>query len=186
MLSGWSNFFTMTGAAGATLVGLLFVVVTVGTGLPTSRTLDIARASMTPALYSFSGVLLQSMVALVPWQSNWPSGVIFVVMGIGGVIFFNHWTYEGWALRLLGATALDADPRQLAMAEDHLRQALARGEKLGMRPLAARCHADLARLCSRSGRGTEASQHLRTATMNYREMGMAYWLGQLEAELIAA
>jgi hypothetical protein len=42
---------------------------------------------MTPALYSFSGVLLQSMVALVPWHSNWPSGVIFVVMGIGGVIY---------------------------------------------------------------------------------------------------
>jgi len=87
MLNGWSSFFAMTGSAGATLVGLLFVVVTLGTGLPTSRTLDIARASMTPALYSFSGVLLQSMVALVPWQSNWPSGVIFVVMGIGGVIY---------------------------------------------------------------------------------------------------
>jgi hypothetical protein len=87
MLSAWSNFFVMTGSAGATLVGLLFVVVTLGTGLPTSRTLDIARASMTPALYSFSGVLLQSMVALVPWPSNWPCGAIFVVMGIGGVLY---------------------------------------------------------------------------------------------------
>jgi hypothetical protein len=87
MLNSWSNFFAMTGSAGATLVGLLFVVVTLGTSLPTSRALDIARASMTPALYSFSGVLLQSMVALVPWQSNWPSGVIFVVLGIGGVIY---------------------------------------------------------------------------------------------------
>jgi hypothetical protein len=87
MLSGWSNFFAMTGSAGATLVGLLFVAVTLGTGLPTARTLDIARASMTPALYSFSGVLLQSMFALVPWQSDWHSGVVFVVMGIGGVIY---------------------------------------------------------------------------------------------------
>jgi hypothetical protein len=87
MPDGWSNFFAMTGSAGATLVGLLFVAVTLSTGLPTSRTLDIARASMTPALYSFGGVLLQSMVALVPWQSNWPSGVIFVVMGIAGVIY---------------------------------------------------------------------------------------------------
>jgi hypothetical protein len=87
MLNGWSSFFAMTGSAGATLVGLLFVVVTLGTGLPTSRTLDIARASMTPALYSFSGVLLQSMVALVPWQSNGPVGVVFVVLGIGGVIY---------------------------------------------------------------------------------------------------
>jgi len=87
MLNGWSNFFTMTGAAGATLVGLLFVVVTLGTGLSTSRKLDIAHASLAPALYSFADVLLQSMVVLVPWQSNWPSGVIFVVMGIGGLIY---------------------------------------------------------------------------------------------------
>ena len=73
--------------AGGTLAGLLFVVVTLGTGLSTSRKLDIAHASLTPALYSFVGVLLQSMVVLVPWQSNWPNGVIFVVMGIGGLIY---------------------------------------------------------------------------------------------------
>jgi hypothetical protein len=102
MLSGWSNFFAMTGSAGATLVGLLFVAVTLGTGLPTSRTLDIARASMTPALYSFSGVLLQSMVALVPWQSDRLCGVIFVVMGIGGVL------YRIWAIRLRRSLHLKA------------------------------------------------------------------------------
>ena len=65
MLTGWSSFFTLTGAAGATLVGLLFVVVTLNTDLSASRTLDIARASMTPALYSFTDVLLQSMVVQV-------------------------------------------------------------------------------------------------------------------------
>jgi hypothetical protein len=77
----------MTGTAGGTLVGLLFVVVTLGTGLSASRKLDIAHASLTPALYSFAGVLLQSMVVLVPWHSNWHGGVIFVVMGIGGLIY---------------------------------------------------------------------------------------------------
>jgi hypothetical protein len=87
MLNSWSNFFTLTGSAGATLVGLLFVVITLNANMPTSRTLDVARALMTPALYSFSEVLLQSMVVLVPWQSNWPSGVIFVVLGIGSFIY---------------------------------------------------------------------------------------------------
>ena len=87
MLNGWSDFFTTTGSAGGTLVGLLFVVVTLGTGLSTSRKLDIAHASLTPAMYSFAGVLLQSMVVLVPWQSSEPSGVIFVVMGIGGLLY---------------------------------------------------------------------------------------------------
>jgi len=87
VFDGWRNFFALTGSAGATLLGLLFVVVTLGNNLPTSRKLDVARASMTPALYSFVGVLLQSMVVLVPWQSNWSSGVIFVVGGIGGLIY---------------------------------------------------------------------------------------------------
>jgi hypothetical protein len=87
MLTSWSNFFTLTGTAGATLLGLLFIVVTLGTDLSTSRKLDVARASMTPALYSFTGVLLQSMVVLVPWQSNLPGGVIFVVGGIVGIIY---------------------------------------------------------------------------------------------------
>jgi hypothetical protein len=87
MLRDWSDFFGMTGSAAATLVGLLFVVVTLGNGLPTSRTMDIARASMTPALYSFSGVLLQSMIALVPWPSDVPSGAIFIAVGIYGFIY---------------------------------------------------------------------------------------------------
>ena len=90
VLNGWSDFFTATGTAGGTLVGLLFVVVTLGSGLSTSRKLDIAHASLTPAMYSFAGVLLQSMVVLVPWQSSEPSGVIFVVMGIGGLIYRSN------------------------------------------------------------------------------------------------
>jgi hypothetical protein len=87
MLNGWSGFFTLTGSAGAGLVGLLFVVVTLGADLSTSRKLDVARALLTPALYSFAEVLLQGMIVLVPWPSDWPSGVLFVVLGIGGFIY---------------------------------------------------------------------------------------------------
>jgi hypothetical protein len=87
MFVNWHDFFTLTGAASSTLVGLLFVVVTLNTALTASRKLDIARASMTPALYNFTDVLLQSMVVLVPWHSHWPSGVIFILLGIWGLIY---------------------------------------------------------------------------------------------------
>lgn len=90
MFNDWSNFFAVTGAAGATLVGLLFVVVTLGTGLSSSRKLDIAHASLTPVLDSFASVLFQSMVVLVPWRSNLPGGLIFVVMGVAGLIYRIH------------------------------------------------------------------------------------------------
>ena len=87
MFVNWGNFFELTGAASATLIGLLFVVVTLNTALTASRKLDIARASMTPALYNFTDVLLQSMVVLAPWQSNLPSGIIFILLGIWGLIY---------------------------------------------------------------------------------------------------
>ena len=87
MLDRWSNFFTLTGTAGATLVGLLFVVVTLGANLDPSRKQDVARALMTPALISFVGALVQGMVAVAPWPSDWPSGAIFVMLGIGGLVY---------------------------------------------------------------------------------------------------
>jgi hypothetical protein len=87
MLNGWSSFFTLTGSAGAGLVGLLFVVVTLGADLSTSRRRDVARALLTPALISFADVLLQGMIVLAPWPSDWPSGVLFVVLGIGGFTY---------------------------------------------------------------------------------------------------
>jgi hypothetical protein len=54
---------------------LLFVVVTLGADFSTSRKADVARALLTPALYSFVDVLLQAMIALAPWPSDRPIGV---------------------------------------------------------------------------------------------------------------
>lgn len=49
--------------------------------------MDIAHASLTPAMYSFAGVLLQSMVMLAPWQVNWPIGAIFLTLGLSGLAY---------------------------------------------------------------------------------------------------
>jgi len=57
--------------------------------------------------------------------------------------------------------------------------ALALAEALSMRPLAAQCHASLARLAGRGGRRADAGEHLATATAMYRGMGMTYWLEKL-------
>jgi hypothetical protein len=42
---------------------------------------------LTPASYSFAGVLAQSMAALAPWSSNVASGAIFIMLGIGGLVY---------------------------------------------------------------------------------------------------
>jgi hypothetical protein len=87
MFDGWSGFFTLTGSAGAGLIGLLFVVVTLGADLSKSRRADVARALMTPALVSFTLVLLQGMIVLAPWPSDRHSGFLFLALGIGGLIY---------------------------------------------------------------------------------------------------
>jgi class 3 adenylate cyclase/tetratricopeptide (TPR) repeat protein/ribosomal protein L40E len=99
---------------------------------------------------------------------------------------FNHRIYEGWSLRLLGEIALEGGASQMAMAESHVRQALACAEELGMRPLAARCQAQLGRIYQRVGSKALAEEHATVAARMYREMGMTFWLDELSAALEAA
>jgi tetratricopeptide (TPR) repeat protein len=60
--------------------------------------------------------------------------------------------------------------------------ALALAAELGMRPLAARCHASLGLLMLRTGRQDEAQHHLETALEMFREMAMRFWLDKLEVD----
>jgi hypothetical protein len=61
MLHGWENFFIVAATAAATLIGLLFVAITLGTGLSTPHGLDATSAFLTPTLTRFSGVLFESL-----------------------------------------------------------------------------------------------------------------------------
>ena len=81
----WTNFFLITGAAGAQLIGLLFVVVTLGTGLPTAQSLAGIRAFLTPTLFCFSSVFFQAIAVLVP--QSWPTRLGVVVLGLAGVAY---------------------------------------------------------------------------------------------------
>jgi tetratricopeptide (TPR) repeat protein len=90
---------------------------------------------------------------------------------------------EAWGLRLLGEIAAQADPPDVESAEEHYRQALARADELGMRPLVAHCHLGLGELYRRTDKHELAQEHLATATTMYREMGMTYWLEKAEAEM---
>ena len=87
MLHGWDNFYIMAGTAGATLIGLLFVIITLGTRLSSSSVAQGARAFLTPTLVHFGSVLLQALVVLVPWPSVWPVGVIIGFCGSVGLVY---------------------------------------------------------------------------------------------------
>jgi tetratricopeptide (TPR) repeat protein len=89
---------------------------------------------------------------------------------------------EADALHLIGEVAAQREPPASADAVAHYHQALARADKLGMRPLVAHCHLGLGRLYRRTGKRELAQEHLTTATTLYREMDMRFWLAKAEAE----
>ena len=90
--------------------------------------------------------------------------------------------HEVYAHRLLGEVAAHRDPLDVQAAEAHYRGAIGLAHELGMRPLIARCHHGLATLYRRTGKREQAQEHLRTATTQYREMDMRFWLEQAEAD----
>jgi len=80
--------------------------------------------------------------------------------------------YEAWALRLIAEIAISADHPDLGQAETKYQEALALAERLGMRPLAARCHLGLGRLYERLGDPTRAQTHLARSAGLCRELAM--------------
>jgi hypothetical protein len=87
MLHDWDNFYITTGAAGASLIGLLFVVVTLGAQFSSSDARVGVRAFLTPTLVHFGGVLLLSLAVLSPFTSPWPVAVLLCLCGSGGLAY---------------------------------------------------------------------------------------------------
>lgn len=86
-LQGWDNFFAMAGTAAATLTGLLFVVITLGTELSRSGISKGVHAFLTPTLVHFSGVVLQALIMLVPWPTAAACGIAVGVAALGGLVY---------------------------------------------------------------------------------------------------
>jgi class 3 adenylate cyclase/tetratricopeptide (TPR) repeat protein len=89
-----------------------------------------------------------------------------------------------YAHRLIGLVASEEEPLKVEMARHHLSEALALAEKLGMRPLAARCHLALGRLMRRLGDLAGARPHLETAHELLERMQMRYWLDRLRLDKV--
>ena len=91
---------------------------------------------------------------------------------------------EAWALLLLADVAARRDPPDLAEARVRYGEALALGDALGMRPLAARTRLGLAALERGAGRLAEARRHAAIALAEAEAMGIAAWRARA-AELSA-
>ena len=65
-LESWHDFFVLVGTAGATLLALLFVAVSLGAGFLSNRKTGATRAFFSPVVVHFSAVFFLSAIALVP------------------------------------------------------------------------------------------------------------------------
>jgi hypothetical protein len=86
-LKEWHDFYVLVGTAGATLLALLFVAVSLGTGFLTEERQSPTRTFMSPVAVHFTSVFFLSAVALFPWhQAKFFAAVIGVTALIGAVL----------------------------------------------------------------------------------------------------
>jgi hypothetical protein len=80
----WANFYVITSAAAVTLLGLLFVVITLAAERGRKDTASI-RIYLTPAVIYFSSVLLLSALLSVPNQTRLTAVICICLEGIAGL-----------------------------------------------------------------------------------------------------
>lgn len=80
LLHAWRDFFIATAAAAATLIGAMFVVVSIAVGIITRERSAASHAYLTSTVVHLGTVLLLSFFTMAP-SIDWPS---FAVVLIGG------------------------------------------------------------------------------------------------------
>lgn len=86
-LERWHDFYVLLGTAGATLVALLFVAVSLGTGYLTTERTEGTRMFMSPVVIHFTSVFFISAISLIP--SHRPvffAGLIGATAMVGTVV----------------------------------------------------------------------------------------------------
>jgi hypothetical protein len=88
ILGSWSNFYILSGSSAGALTGLMFVVITLVTGVERSRsTKDGMSVFSTPTVAHFGSALIISAVLSAPWGSlTFPA----VLLGLAGLYAFIY------------------------------------------------------------------------------------------------
>jgi hypothetical protein len=85
-VNGWHDFYIMIGTASATLMGLLFVSLSINVGVITQKKNNDLRILAAQTFTNFLCVLLFAVVFLIPQQG--PKGLGLPLLGMDGVGLF--------------------------------------------------------------------------------------------------
>ena len=80
----WSDFYTLVGSTAATLIGLIFVVVSLGADNAKAGDEHRARIGVTPTLIHFAALLVGALAMLAP-LSNIARALALGVIGCAGL-----------------------------------------------------------------------------------------------------
>jgi hypothetical protein len=86
LLGRWANFYIVTSAAAATLIGLLFVVITLVIDRGLEDTAQI-RAYLTPTVVYFASVLIVAALLTFPNHTPLTATLCLCVSGIVGLVY---------------------------------------------------------------------------------------------------
>lgn len=84
-LRDWQNFYFMIGSAAATLMGLLFVALSVGAGRASADSILSVRAFVTPTYSYFFAVLIVAAIMLIPSETFYSLGCLLGLFGLGNI-----------------------------------------------------------------------------------------------------
>jgi hypothetical protein len=90
-LQQWSSFFSITSAASATLLGLLFVIITIAPGVG-RQLASKNRVYLTPAVIYLTSVLIMSALLTIPNQTPLSAVICISIMCVFGLLYIGSLT----------------------------------------------------------------------------------------------
>jgi hypothetical protein len=85
-LKQWHDFYILVGTAGATLLALLFVAASLGSGFLTDERREATRTFISPVVLHFTSVFFLSALALFPWHQGKIFAALVGATALVGVI----------------------------------------------------------------------------------------------------
>lgn len=98
-LEKWHDFFIVLGAAASTLIGAMFVVVSIASGLVKGSELT-SRIFVTPTIVHLAFVLMSCAFTLVPSVNRLTFGA---TVGVAGIVFLGYAGRNMFHIRRRGA-----------------------------------------------------------------------------------
>jgi hypothetical protein len=87
-LAGWQNFYVIVGSSAGALIGLQFVVLSLMSELPITRsTAEAGSAFATPNIVHFAAVLGLSAILSAPWEGTTAAAVVWGLIGLSGFVY---------------------------------------------------------------------------------------------------